>query len=375
MKQVLRVGLVSFGYMGKMHAMGYDNLKYYYQTQAEVVLYAVVTSKKPEEIPIPFEKYYATIDELLADPLVDIVDLCGPTYLHKEQLLKAIAADKHIYCEKPLTNDLATAQEVMDKVRETGYDKINRVTFEYRFVPAILRAKQIIDEGGIGKIIHFNFKYYGCEFLDPNKPIGWQATKDLAGGGVLYALGTHSIDTIRYLVGEIKDVFAQQRTHFKQRPRKEDPTQTKKVDIEDIVNVQLTCGEDVMGTLLLSQVAAGSGIDFTFEIYGEKGALKFDHNNANVIYYYDNTEPKDPVGGYGGFKAIETTQKYGGEAVFPPARVTIGWSRYHIASIYDFVHAVLTGTGSHPDLEDAYQVHRVTDAIYRSTQSGRIETV
>lgn len=375
MKQILRVGIAGFGYMGKMHAMCYDNIKYYYNTDAEVVLYAVVTSKTPEQLPVRFEKYYATMEELLADPLVDIVDICGPNYLHRDHLIRAIRADKHIYCEKPLTVDLDTAREVMAVIEETGHRKISRVTFEYRFVPAILRARQIIEEGGIGRIIHFNFKYYGSEFLDPERPISWQSTKSLSGGGVLYALGTHAIDAIRYLVGDVKEVFAQQRTHFQTRPLKDDPDTRVPVEIEDIVHAQLTCEEDIMGTLLLSQVAAGSGIDFSFEIYGEKGSLKFDHSNANALQYYDNTDPKGPIGGFGGFKTIETTQKYGGEAVFPPPRVTIAWSRYHIASIYDFIHAISTGTPSHPDLRDGYEVQKITDAIYRSAKSGRIEAV
>ena len=191
----------------------------------------------------------------------------------------------------------------------------------------------------------------------------------------MYAMGTHSIDAIRYLVGDIQEVSAQQRTHFKERPLKENPAERKKVEIEDIMNVQMCCEGDVVGNLLLSQVAAGSGIDFCFEIYGEKGAIKFDHTNANVIYYYNNEDPKEPIGGMGGFKAIETTQKYGGEAVFPPPRVTIAWSRYHIASIYDFIHAVACGEKSHPDFYDGYQVQKVTDAIYRSASTHKIENI
>ncbi len=375
MRKKINVGIVGFGYMGKMHAMCYDNIKYYYNSNVDVNLYGVVTTKKPEELPVKFEKYFSTVDEMLEDGQVDAIDICGPNFGHKEVLLKAIEKKKHIYCEKPLTLDLASANEVMNFVREMKYDKVNRVTFEYRFVPAIMRARQIIGEGGIGKIIHFNFKYYGCEFLDPNRPISWQSTKELSGGGVLYAMGTHSIDLIRYLVGEVKEVFAQKKTHFKRRPLKEDLSRKEKVEIEDIINVQLTCQEDIMGSLLLSQVAAGSGIDFTFEIYGEMGALKFDHTNANVIYYYNQADAKEPTGGYGGFKAIETTQKYGSKAIFPPPRVTIDWSRYHIASIFDFLQGIETGKQVRPDMEDGYRVQRITDAIYKSADSGQITKV
>lgn len=375
MKKTLNVGIIGFGYMGKMHSMCYDNLKYYYNCDADVRLYAVATSKKPEELPVKFEKYYTSWEELLDDENVDIADICGPNYLHADVLKKAMEKKKYIYCEKPLTTDLNGANGVMEYKEKLGYDMVNRVCFEYRFVPAIIRAKQMIENGDIGKLINFNFKYYGCEFLDPARCISWQSTKELSGGGVLYALGTHAIDLIRYLVGDVEEVFAQQRTHFKERPLKEDPSRMKKVEIEDIVNAQLTCKDDVAGNLLLSQVAAGSGIDFTFEIYGEKGAIKFDHNNANVIYYFNNEDPKEPVGGFGGFKAIETTQKYGGAAVFPPPRVTISWLRYHIASVYDFVEGIINGEEKTPGIEDAYKVQQITEAIYKSAQSGRIEKV
>ncbi|GEM_PF-1883899 len=374
-KKVLNVGIAGFGYMGRMHAMCYDNIKYYYNSGIEARLYAVVSSKPPEKLPVKFEKYYGTVEELLADDRVDIVDICSPNYLHKEALAKAIEKKKHIYCEKPLTVDLQSAEEIMALIKKTNYDKVSRVAFEYRFVPAVIRARQIIDEGLLGRLISFNFKYYGSEFLDPNRPISWQSDKKLSGGGVLYAMGTHSIDLIRYLVGNAQAVFAQKKTHFKKRPLKEDPAVMREVEIEDILSVQMTCENDVTGNLLLSQVAAGSGIDFTFEIYGEKGALKFDHENANVIYYFDNGDKGEPAGGFRGFKAIETTQKYGGEAVFPPPRVTISWSRYHIASVYDFLRSIADGKKSRPDIEDGYRVQQITDAIYKSTETGRIEKV
>lgn len=373
--KVLKVGIVGFGYMGKMHSLCYSNIPYYYKTDIHPELYAVASSKSPGDIPVAFEKYYATADELVDDPEVDIIDICSPNYMHKDLLLKAIANNKYIYCEKPLAANYSDAEEIMDALRKYGYNKTNRVVFEYRFIPAIIRAKQIIKSGGIGRIINFNFRYYGSEFLDPERPISWQSTKALSGGGVLYALGTHSIDLIRFLIGDISSVFAQKETYFKKRPLKNSPGQFADVGIEDLVNAQMSCVEGAVGTLQLSQVAAGCGTDFTFEIYGEKGALRFNHANANVLQYYSNLEDKSPCGGFDGWKSIETTQKYGGQAVFPPPRVTISWIRYHIASVYDFLCAISEGRDSAPDLKDGYMVSRVTDAIYRSCVSGHIEIV
>ena len=132
---------------------------------------------------------------------------------------------------------------------------------------------------------------------------------------------------------------------------------------EDILNVQLYSG-DKMGTLLFSSSANQERL--TFEIYGEKGAIKFTHENPNVIYYFNNEDEKSPIGGLSGFKAIETTQKYGKAASFPPPRVNIAWTRYHIASIFDFIDAVANNTKAYPDIQDGYKVQLVTDAIYKS---------
>lgn len=370
----INIGLVGFGYMGKMHTMCYDNLKYYYNMgDLSVNMYAVSDPYASSGFPVKFEKVYKDYRELINDKNVDAVDICVPNFLHKDVIVEAIRADKHIYCEKPLCVDLKSAREIMAAYEECHYKRVSRVTFEYRFVPAVMKAKELIDTGMIGNIINFNFKYYGSEFVDPKRPVSWQSTKEKSGGGVLYALGTHAIDLIHHLIGDIDEVYAASQTYYKERPLAGTDTLAK-VEIEDILNVQMDCGGR-MGTLLLSQVAAGSGIDFTFEIYGEKGAIKFNHENPNVICYYNDTEAKEPIGGQCGFKSIETTQKYGGEATFPPPRVNISWSRYHIASMHCFIDGIARGNPVHPDIIDGYRVQKVTDAIYRSAENKQAVAV
>lgn len=370
MRQI-KIGIIGYGYMGKLHTMCYENLKYYYDMEGEVIVYAIATSKKKEELSLQNVVVYENYQDLIEDPQVDVVDICAPNFMHKEILIAAIKGHKYIYCEKPLALDKEAADAVVDAYRAYSYDRTNRVAFEYRFVPAILRAKELIDQGKIGKLIQFNCKYYGSEFLDPNRSISWQSTKKLAGGGVLFALGTHAIDSIRFLVGDIEKVYAQKFTHFKKRPMKENPEIMKEVELEDIINAQILCENGVIGSLLLSQVAAGSGVDFSIEIYGEHGTLKFDQANPNYLLYYNDFDEKSPHGGLSGYKSIDCAQKYDGAAIFPPARVNISWIRYHIASIYDFVHGVFSGEKVSPDIMDGYRVQQVTDAIYRSCEEGK----
>ncbi len=373
--KTINIGIIGFGYMGKMHTMCYENLKYYYALDAQINLYAVVSHKFQDELPVKFQVVYDDYHQLIEDDKVDVIDICMPNYMHKEILIEAIKHNKYIYCEKPLTINLKESKKVMEAYKKYNYSRSNRVTFEYRFVPAIIRAKQIIEEGKLGKIVQFNCKYYGSEFLDPNRCISWQSTKEKSGGGVLYALGTHAVDLINYLVGDVAKVYGEKKTYFDKRPVMGHPEIKADVEIEDILNIMLTCKNGAMGTLLLSQVAAGAGVDLSFEIYGEHGAVKFDQSEPNIIKFYDDTEAKSPTGGYCGYKSIETMQKYGGAAVFPPPRVNISWSRYHIASVYDFIKGITEDTITIPNLEDGYKVSCVTDAIYRSCESGQPERV
>lgn len=372
----LRIGLIGFGYMGKMHSFCYQNLQYYYKfpRPVKIELYALATTSHGTGLPVEFTKIYHDYRDLINDEKVDIVDICSPNFMHKEILLAAIRANKAIFCEKPLALNLTEAKEIYKAMKDSRYAKTNRIAFEYRFSPAIMRAKQLIDEGRLGNLIQFNVKYYGSEFLDPKRPISWQSTKEKAGGGVTYALGTHAIDLIEYLVGNINQVYASQKTVFKERPIK-GTDQMGQMELEDIMNVLCQCDGDIPGTLLLSQVAAGAGIDFSFEIYGTKGAVKFNQGAPNTLWYFDDTLPKAPHGGYSGYQAIETMQKYDGDAVFPPPRVDISWSRYHIASVYDFIKAVIEKRESSPSLLDAFKVQLVTDAIFASASEKQIKTI
>lgn len=371
MKDTINVGLIGYGYMGKMHTLCYENIKYYYDLEGKKInLYALSSSKSIDEIG-NYKKAYTNYKDLINDENVDVVDICLPNSMHKEVLIEAIKAGKHIYCEKPLALNLKEAEEVMTVMEETSYKGINRMVFEYRFIPAIMRAKQMIDEGMIGKIINFNFKYYGSEFLNPNRPISWQSTKEIAGGGVLYALGSHAIDLIHYLVGDVTSLYANTQTHYKERPLK-DSSGFKTVETEDIVNAQLTVGDDILGTLVLSQMAAGSGTDVEFEIYGELGSIKFNHSNPNVIKYFSANDIDNPIGGISGFKEIETTQKYPKPAIFPPPRVNISWIRYHIASQFDFIQAVFENKETSPDIKDGFKVQKVMDKIYESASLNKV---
>lgn len=368
MKRV-NIGLIGYGYMGKTHTMGYLNLPIYYDLQdIEINLYGACSSSLKEENNRFGYRIYDNYRDLIRDPNIDVIDICSPNFTHRDILIEAIKENKHIYCEKPLTLNYKEALEIQELLGTVNYTGINRIVFEYRFIPAIMKAKRLIEEGAVGKIIHFNIKYYGCEFLNPNRPISWQSTKEKSGGGVLYALGSHAIDLIHYLIGSIKGVYANKRTHYRERKVLGEKDKTQRVDTEDIINANLILEGDILGNLMLSQVAAGSTIDLQFEIYGEKGSIKFDHENPNIVRYYSFDKERDlsSLDESDGFMDIQTSQKYGMGSVFPPPRVNISWLRYHMASQYDFIRAIIDNRQSQPNLLDGYRVQKVMDKVLES---------
>jgi len=131
----INIGIIGYGYMGKMHSMCYENLKYYYEIpDVKINLYAVVTSKKQEDLDTKFEKVYKTYQELLEDKNVDAVSMCLPNFMHKEVIMECLKMKKHIYCEKPLALNLKEGEEILEYMNEISYNKVNRMVFEYRFV-------------------------------------------------------------------------------------------------------------------------------------------------------------------------------------------------------------------------------------------------
>ena len=357
----LNIAIIGYGYMGKVHTLCYKNLPFYYNLpDTKLNLYAVMDIRQEIQKEVGFTKFHNDYEILLADPQVDVVDICTPNFMHKPILIKAIKANKAIYCEKPLALNLKETEEIIEVLNKSNPNLIHRIVFEYRFLPAVMKAKELITTGRIGDIINFNFKYYGSEFLDPVVSLKWQAIKAKAGAGVLYALGSHVIDLIHYLIGDITEVYSETKAYYQKRDLQNIQKQGE-IEIEDIVNAQLKVNDEIMGMLMLSQIAAGSSTDLQFEIYGEKGSLKFDHSNPNVLKFYSIEEELS------GFKEIETMQKYPEPAVFPPPRVNISWIRYHIASQFNFINAVLNNKQASPNLRDGYKVQKVMDKILQSS--------
>ncbi len=370
----LGVGIVGYGFIGKVHTYGYLNLPLFYDpSPAKIKLVGVCTAhkqtaKKAKDIG-NFSFATTSYQDLLKRDDIHIINCCTPNYLHKNILIDALKAEKNVYCEKPLAINLAEAKEILQVAEK--FNKTYQMTFEYRFIPAIMRAKQLIEKGFLGKVFSFRGCYLHSGYIDPARPMSWRLDKKKAGGGALFDLGSHIIDLIKYLLGDYKAVFATTRTFIDERPFPDNPTRKAKVEVDDISFLQLEMQNEAFGTLEASRLATGANDDLRIEIHGEKGALYYNHMDPNWLWVYDAKDTKEPIGGFRGFKRIETVQRYPKPAVLPGPKFSIGWMRYHIASQHNFVKRVIEGKKGNPSFYDGYKVQEIMEAAYLSAEKKK----
>jgi len=376
--KAIGIGIVGYGFIGKVHAYSCINLPMFYDNlpfKAKIVgicdtSQAMLDKARSE---VACAVYTNDYKQLLAREDIHVINCCTPNIFHKELLLDAAKSGKHIYCDKPMTVTLKEAQEVVAAVNDAGV--LNQMTMEYRFIPAIIRARQLIDDGFLGDVFNFRITYLHSGYIDPKRPLSWRMDKAISGGGALLDMGPHPIDTIRYLLGDFDRVFAITRTYIKERPSLEDPSKIRKVDVDDVAVMQVEMKNGCMGYLEVSRLSTGMNDDLRFEIHGSKGALAFGSMDQNWLLAYDCRDPENPIGGMRGFKKIETVQRYPAPCSFPGPKFSIGWIRTHVASLYDFLTHVSDGTPTHLTFEDGLQIQKVICAGYESAETNQWKTV
>lgn len=371
----MNIGILGFGSMGRTHAFSIDSLKYFYRDLPFTPKLGGIFTRTPETREAAarefgFARVYMSEDEMINDPDIDVIDITTPNIAHFETIKKAIAAGKHIYCEKPLCISEAEAREAAELARNKGITA--QIVFNTRFLSPIMRAKQLIDEGRLGRIISFRCAYLHSSCTDPDKTAGWKQDRRICGGGVLFDLGSHAIDLVYHLCGDFRSIFGSSQIAHPIRRGMDGQMWNTNADEAFYMIAELACG--AKGTITASKLATGTNDDFTIEIYGEKGALRFDLMEPNWLYFYDCTDKGGELGGECGFKRIECCGRYpapGG--IFPGVKAPIGWLRGHIGSMYAFFDAVHHGKAVTPSFDDGAYVQRIMEAAYRSDASGRAE--
>jgi len=374
----LGVGMIGYGFMGKMHSYAYASLPFVYDPPPANITLAAVCARSEGSRSLAIERAgyrSATHDyrELVAMPEVDVVNICTPNYLHFEQAMAALAAGKHVYCDKPLAMNVREAARMAEAAKRAG--TTCQVTFHNRYSPAVMRAAELVEAGFIGDVVSFRAVYLHAGYTDANRPISWRMQAEKSGGGALADLGSHALDILRLLMGDFVRVRAELRTLVKERPSAVGSSEMVPVTVDDLALLALELPGGAVGTLEASRVATGTQDDLRLEIHGARGAMRFELMDPNWLWVYDDTKPRAQLGGERGWQRIECIQNYPKPAALPGGRSPIGWTRFHIASVYEFVSRVVANRPGCPSFEDGLAVQMVMDTAARSSHTGRWEDI
>jgi predicted dehydrogenase len=371
------IALIGYGSIGRVHAMAYRDLPFHYGLPHDAIRLVGVATTRAEsaqraarEIGCPvWTDDYRT---LLARDDVQAVDICTPNHVHEEVVLAAAAAGKHIYVEKPPATTVAAARRMAEAVERAGVKA--QLTFNYRFIPAVTRARQLMDAGFAGRI----FSFYGCyrrsSYISPEKPLSWKFRQETAGGGALVDLGSHVLDLVAYLLGDVASVQATMQTLIPLRPVAAGSDRLGPVEVDDFDLVQLRLVDGVLGVLEFSRMATGSMNDLRLEIFGSSGALRISAEDPDGLVVYDVRDPDQPLGGARGSKRLETIQRFEGQ-VSPDWTQPMGFVRAHAECQYQFLRSLWENRDPHPDLRDGVVTQRMMAAAQRSASESRWVTL
>lgn len=371
--KIYRIGIIGFGFIGKVHAYGHLNLPLFYdQHDFRTKITHVCTSRQEtaERGAAQIGATHAVTDfrAITDNPEIDIVHICTPNHLHLEAVLAAIKQQKHIYCDKPLTATYQEACQIKEALAD--YRGISQMTLQNRFFPATMRARQMIAEGMLGDILEFRGAYLHSGSADPATPLRWKMS-GAAGGGVIADLGSHIMDLLEHLAGPFDSLTAASHIAYTDRPSAADPAQRVSVDAEDNMQVIVRLASGAVGHISASKIATGTEDEVSFEIYGSKGALKLASNDWHHLYYYDMGAATKPFGGVRGWTAIACGQRFEPPGGFPTPKATIGWIRSHVHCLYTFLQSVHTGESLGPTLERGVRIQLLIDKVQESARTGQ----
>ena len=382
MKKQLNVGIVGTKFMGKAHSNAWLAAPKFFDTPYTPVLKAVCARDKGATAGFAENWGYADVETdwraLIARPDIDIIDVCSPTVNHKEVVLAAAAAGKHIFCEKPCALSSADAREMAQAADRAGV--VHYLNHNYRRVPAIAFAKQMIDEGKLGTIYHWRGAYLQDWIMDPNFPLTWHLQKEYAGAGPHFDLNSHAVDLARYLVGEIDSVSAMMKTFVTERPlpgagaatfssgSDEGTGEKGKVTVDDASFMLTSFENGALGSFDSSRFAGGRKNYNYFELYGSKGSLIFDLENMNALQYCNLEDPADEQG----FRTIQVTNASHPfmDAWWAPGHI-IGYGNTFVHAVKDFLDAIAGNATITPNLWDGVKIMQVLEAGLLAAKEGR----
>lgn len=369
----LGVAVIGYAFMGKAHSNAWRNVASFFDVPA--FEQKVLVGRDALAVAEAAAKYgwaESATDwrSVIARDDIDIVDICAPGWMHAEIALEALAAGKHVLVEKPLANTLEEAElmaEAAASARERGVRSM--IGFNYRRVPALALARELIAEGRLGTVRHVRAAYLQDWLSDVETPMSWRLRKETAGSGALGDIASHAIDQVQHLTGQtVTEVTGTLRTFVAERPG---AAGLEKVTVDDAAWATLGLTGGLSASVEASRVATGQKNSLKIEIYGSLGSLTFDLENLNELGFLDATLPVREQG----FRRILVNKpEHPYAAAWWPQGHIIGWEHTFTHQVRDFLLAVRDGSQPSPSFDDGLQIQRVLAAVEESARNRSVVT-
>jgi predicted dehydrogenase len=379
----IRIGVVGFGWMGQAHTRSYLRIPTLFPERTydpELVMISDTAQERVDEAVESFGFREGTLDwrELVAHPDIDVVAVCAPNMLHEPIAIAAAEAGKHVFCEKPVGG--TPAQTVRIEAASKAAGVITGVGYNYRWAPLVQYAKQLIESGELGEITNYRGRFFSMYGSDPMGLLSWRFMLDEAGHGVSSDILSHSIDLAHMLVGGIEKVVGTGHTFIPERPlptpggthydlgKPGDPTGA--VENEDYFGAMVVFENGARGVFEASRSIVGPESQCAFEVYGTKGSLKWNLETMNELQLF---LAKDEARGY---TTVYAGDRYPYHGHFVPGDAnSIGYEDMKVIEDYEFLSSVAAGRQHEPGFAEAIDYVSVQDALLRSWESEKWETV
>lgn len=364
----INVALVGYAFMGRAHSNAYRQVTPFFSPRLQPRL-KVICGRSRVKVDQAAREYgwdeWATDWEaVIRREDIDVVDICTPGDLHAPIAIAAARAGKVVFCEKPLANSVAEADRMLAAVNKAGV--LHMLCHNYRRAPAVMLAKQLIDDGALGEIRHYRGTYLQDWIVDPAFPLVWRLDKQRAGSGALGDIAAHSIDLARFLVGEVREVAASLETFVKKRPLPENPKRKGDVTVDDAVIALARFTNGAIGTIEASRMAPGRKNHNRFEINGSKGSLAFDLERMNELELYLDSDP-EAVRGFRRVIVTESSHPYI-KAWWPPGHI-IGYEHTFTHTVFDLLEAMADERLPTPNFTDGVKTQRVMQAMENASRT------
>jgi predicted dehydrogenase len=371
-KKKLNVGMVGYGFMGRTHSNAFRKVANFFENEHVPVLKAICGRNEANTRAFADKWGYESIEtdwkKLIERKDIDVIDICTPNDSHMEIAIAAAQAGKMIMCEKPLARDAAEGEKMVAAVE--GAKVLNTVWYNYRRMPAVTMAKQLIDEGRLGRIFHYRANFLQDWTISADLPQGgtglWRLDAAAAGSGVTGDLLAHCIDTAIWLNGSLKSVSGMTETFIKER--KHTLTgKVEKVGIDDACAFLARFQNGSLGLFESTRYARGHKALYTFEINGEHASIKWDLHDLHRLDWFDHRDE----GKLRGWKSIHITdgdQPYMKNWWVPGLQ--IGYEHSFVHQVADFLANVAGNKATSPTFREALETTRVCDAVLASAKSG-----